>query len=59
MLIQLFVLFVTKGQAVITEKCGAHNCNVGEDGGFAPNVSRQAFYVKLFGFVQLFKILYF
>lgn len=35
---------MTKGQAVITEKYGAHNCNVGEDGGFAPNISRQAFY---------------
>ncbi|KAH1211307.1 Cytosolic enolase 3 [Glycine max] len=31
-------------KAVITEKYGAHNCNVGEDGGFAPNISRQAFY---------------
>ncbi|KAK7849718.1 cytosolic enolase 3 [Quercus suber] len=28
-------------KAVITEKYGAHECNVGEDGGFAPNVSRQ------------------
>ncbi|KAE9614688.1 putative phosphopyruvate hydratase [Lupinus albus] len=26
-------------KAVITEKYGAHDCNVGEDGGFAPNVS--------------------
>ncbi|XP_057955731.1 cytosolic enolase 3 [Malania oleifera] len=26
-------------KAVITEKYGAHGCNVGEDGGFAPNVS--------------------
>ncbi|KAA8543788.1 hypothetical protein F0562_022035 [Nyssa sinensis] len=26
-------------KAVITEKCGAHGCNVGEDGGFAPNIS--------------------
>ncbi|XP_030524250.1 cytosolic enolase 3 [Rhodamnia argentea] len=26
-------------KAVITEKCGAQGCNVGEDGGFAPNVS--------------------
>ncbi|XP_061375435.1 cytosolic enolase 3 [Gastrolobium bilobum] len=26
-------------KAVITEKSGAHDCNVGEDGGFAPNVS--------------------
>ncbi|KAG4961795.1 hypothetical protein AAZX31_14G009600 [Glycine max] len=26
-------------KAVITEKYGAHNCNVGEDGGFAPNIS--------------------
>lgn len=26
-------------KAVITEKYGAHECNVGEDGGFAPNVS--------------------
>ncbi|OIW16419.1 hypothetical protein TanjilG_19135 [Lupinus angustifolius] len=32
-------------KAVITEKYGAHDCNVGEDGGFAPNVSRQVFYV--------------
>ncbi|RDY12743.1 Cytosolic enolase 3 [Mucuna pruriens] len=31
-------------KAVITEKSGAHNCNVGEDGGYAPNISRQAFY---------------
>jgi hypothetical protein len=46
---------MTKGQAVITEKCGPHNCNVGEDGGFAPNVSRQAFYLKLFEFVQFLK----
>ncbi|KAF7816050.1 cytosolic enolase 3 [Senna tora] len=28
-------------KAVITEKYGAYGCNVGEDGGFAPNVSRQ------------------
>lgn len=26
-------------KAVITEKYGAHGCNVGEDGGFAPNIS--------------------
>lgn len=26
-------------KAVITEKHGAHGCNVGEDGGFAPNIS--------------------
>lgn len=26
-------------KAVITEKYGAHDCNVGEDGGFAPNIS--------------------
>lgn len=26
-------------KAVITEKLGAHGCNVGEDGGFAPNIS--------------------
>ncbi|KAM7260139.1 hypothetical protein ACFE04_015880 [Oxalis oulophora] len=26
-------------QAVITEKYGAQECNVGEDGGFAPNIS--------------------
>nr|XP_028945133.1 cytosolic enolase 3-like [Malus domestica] len=25
-------------KAVITEKYGAHGCNVGEDGGFAPNI---------------------
>ncbi|CAL5437511.1 unnamed protein product [Camellia sinensis] len=30
---------ILKGQAVITEKHGAHGCNVGEDGGFAPNIS--------------------
>ncbi|KAF8402721.1 hypothetical protein HHK36_010810 [Tetracentron sinense] len=30
-------------KAVITEKCGANGCNVGEDGGFAPNISRQVF----------------
>lgn len=30
-----------KGQAVITEKYGAHGCSVGEDGGLAPNISRQ------------------
>ncbi|RYR45242.1 hypothetical protein Ahy_A07g031090 isoform B [Arachis hypogaea] len=29
-------------KAVITEKYGTHDCNVGESGGFAPNVSRQA-----------------
>ncbi|KAL4559610.1 hypothetical protein LXL04_031753 [Taraxacum kok-saghyz] len=27
-------------KAVITEKFGAQGCNVGEDGGFAPNISR-------------------
>lgn len=37
----LFVISVLKRQAVITEKYGAHECNVGEDGGFAPNISRQ------------------
>ncbi|CAA3008897.1 cytosolic enolase 3 [Olea europaea subsp. europaea] len=26
-------------KAVITEKYGAHGCNVGEDGGYAPNIS--------------------
>ncbi|TQE00925.1 hypothetical protein C1H46_013465 [Malus baccata] len=26
-------------KAIITEKYGAHGCNVGEDGGFAPNIS--------------------
>ncbi|CAN0854664.1 Cytosolic enolase 3 [Linum grandiflorum] len=30
-------------KAVITEKYGIHGCNVGEDGGFAPNISRQVF----------------
>lgn len=30
-----------KGQVVITEKYGAYGCNVGEDGGFAPDISRQ------------------
>ncbi|KAJ8437902.1 hypothetical protein Cgig2_031418 [Carnegiea gigantea] len=29
-------------KAVITEKYGVHGCNVGEDGGLAPNISRQA-----------------
>uniref|UniRef100_A0A3Q7H411 phosphopyruvate hydratase n=1 Tax=Solanum lycopersicum TaxID=4081 RepID=A0A3Q7H411_SOLLC len=28
-------------KAVITETYGAHGCNVGEDGGFTPNISRQ------------------
>ncbi|KAL2898827.1 Cytosolic enolase 3 [Bienertia sinuspersici] len=28
-------------KAVITEKYGVHGCNVGEEGGLAPNVSRQ------------------
>ncbi|KAL6506355.1 Beta-enolase [Orobanche gracilis] len=28
-----------KLRAVITEKYGSHGCNVGEDGGFAPNIS--------------------
>ncbi|KAM1226774.1 hypothetical protein ACFX13_006197 [Malus domestica] len=31
-------------KAIITEKYGAHGCNVGEDGGFAPNISRQVFF---------------
>lgn len=39
-----------KRQAVITETYGAHGCNVGEDGGFTPNISRQVltslFYVS-------------
>ncbi|KAK2975877.1 hypothetical protein RJ640_015308 [Escallonia rubra] len=30
-------------KAVITEKYGAHECNVGEDGGLAPNVARHVF----------------
>jgi enolase len=34
---------IIKRQAVITEKYGAHGCNVGEDGGFAPNISRQVY----------------
>ncbi|KAL6974814.1 phosphopyruvate hydratase [Sarracenia purpurea var. burkii] len=34
---------VSRGQAVIMEKYGAHGCNVGEDGGFGPNISRQVF----------------
>jgi hypothetical protein len=37
----LIVMSIIKRQAVITEKYGAHGCNVGEDGGFAPNISRQ------------------
>lgn len=37
---QLLVLLV---QAVITEKYGSHGCNVGEDGGFAPDIPRQVF----------------
>lgn len=32
-------------KAVITEKYGSHGCNVGEDGGFAPNISRQVFLI--------------
>uniref|UniRef100_A0A803LX71 phosphopyruvate hydratase n=1 Tax=Chenopodium quinoa TaxID=63459 RepID=A0A803LX71_CHEQI len=31
-------------KAVITEKFGVHGCNVGEDGGLAPNISRQAYF---------------
>jgi hypothetical protein len=37
----LFVISILKRQAVITEKYGAQGCNVGEDGGFAPNITRQ------------------
>lgn len=37
------VMSIIKRQAVITEKYGAHGCNVGEDGGFAPNISRQVY----------------
>ncbi|KAK6142072.1 hypothetical protein DH2020_012174 [Rehmannia glutinosa] len=33
-------------KAVITEKYGPHGCNVGEDGGFAPNISRQVSFLK-------------
>ena len=36
-----------KEQAVITEKYGAHGCHVGEDGGLAPNISRQVFLLLL------------
>ncbi|CBI27850.3 unnamed protein product, partial [Vitis vinifera] len=32
-------------KAVITEKYGAHGCDVGEDGGLAPNISRQVFFL--------------
>lgn len=33
-------LLILVPQAVITEKYGSHGCSVGEDGGFAPNISR-------------------
>lgn len=42
----LFLLLI-KEQAVITEKYGAHGCNVSEDGGFAPNISRQVLFSYL------------
>jgi enolase len=32
-------------QAVIKEKYGEQGCNVGEDGGFSPNLSRQVFLI--------------
>lgn len=34
------LLLVLVTQAVITERYGSHGCNVGEDGGFTPNISR-------------------
>ncbi|KAK8637581.1 hypothetical protein V6N13_136056 [Hibiscus sabdariffa] len=34
-------------KAVITEKYGANGCNVGEDGGFTPDISRQALLLSL------------
>lgn len=37
------IIVYKKEQAVIVDKYGAHGCNVGEDGGFAPNISRQVF----------------
>lgn len=42
-----------KWQAVITEKHGAHGCNFGEDGGFAPNISRQDTSTNFFWFVYM------
>lgn len=30
-------------QAVIAEKYGAHGCNVGEDGGLAPDITRHVY----------------
>lgn len=59
-LAHLFLSFYwRKGQAVITEKYGAHGCNVGEDGGFAPNISGQVFssYFELSFFCIQFVIL--
>ncbi|KAK8485076.1 hypothetical protein V6N11_031096 [Hibiscus sabdariffa] len=34
-------------KAVITEKYGANGCNVGEDGGFTPDISRQVLLLSL------------
>jgi len=39
----IFLLF-WKWQTVITEKYGSIGCNVGEDGGFAPDISRQDYF---------------
>lgn len=39
---------IIKRQAVISEKYGAVGCNVGEDGGFAPNILRQVYLPVLF-----------
>lgn len=36
-------------QAVIKEKYGIDACNVGDEGGFAPNISRQEVSAILFG----------
>ncbi|KAA3485799.1 cytosolic enolase 3-like [Gossypium australe] len=35
------LVYCKEEQAVITEKYGANGCNVGEDGGFVPDISRQ------------------
>jgi enolase len=42
-LLLMAIIVYKKEQAVIVDKYGAHGCNVGEDGGFAPNISRQVF----------------
>ncbi|OVA15544.1 Enolase [Macleaya cordata] len=33
-------------KAIISERYGANGCNVGEDGGFAPNISRQVLFTE-------------